>query len=70
MQRNTWGLPFLSIWSCVSRQRETTSTLTLLFFYRPVKSLLVGTKRVFKNQNLQMFYFKLNKEWVIFTHSK
>ena len=30
-------------------------------FYLPIKSQLLGTKCVFKNQDLQMFGLKLNK---------
>ena len=45
---------------------------TVIFtpFYQPIKSLLLGTKFVFKHQDSQIFGPKIKQIRVIFTHLK
>ena len=55
-----WRITLLQTWNI---NPFTTKPDCIVFnpFYFPIKSLLLGTKRMFKQQNLQMFRLKLNK---------
>ena len=47
-----WASPFKPL---------SPTAIVFIPFYKPIKSLLLGMKLVFKHQDLEMFSLKLNK---------